>query len=474
MRASAAVFRLGLAALVVSIGNGAHAQTANAPPEVVDLPVSSGGGTEQVLFIAAPQPRATVILLSGGSGLLAIDNAGNVRPGNNFLVRTRGSWATQGFAVLLPGPPNGASLLGTRHSPAYLAALGAVIDYARSRVNAPVWLIGTSQGSTGAANGAAHLAPKVAGVVLTSSVTRTGRAGETVFDADPGAIAVPVLVVSNAGDGCIVSPPGDGPRLLAALTRSSRKELILVQSSEIQSDPCEALAARLSRDRGNDRAAHRRLDQGRSRPLIAEARRRISAAGSPAMRTILLRLLRPPTSARSRRGRPHSLANNCNSASLARSSKGGAVTETLSTAAPSARCAIPSRRSARARGVSRTTTRTPSAAAHNGPSEAPGNILDDVVQEQPLEKHQEQDQDDRRDVDTAEIRQKGADRAERRLGHPIQKIADDRDGAVVAVNNAESEQPAQDRLADQEPNINGNQGVDQPHERIPIHKAKPR
>ena len=234
------VFRLALAAVVatlVPIGDGAHAQTA----EVVNLPIPSGG-TEQVLFIAAPQPRATVILLRGGSGLIAIDNAGNVRPGNNFVVRTRGLWAAQGFAALLPGPPNGASLLGTRHTPGYLAALGAVIDYARSRVNAPVWLIGTSQGSTGAANGAAHLTPKVAGVVLTSSVTRIGRADETVFDADPGTIAVPALVVSNSGDGCIVSPPGDAPRLLAALAHAPRKELILVESSQIQSDPCEALS----------------------------------------------------------------------------------------------------------------------------------------------------------------------------------------------------------------------------------------
>jgi len=234
------VFRLALAALLATLApicDGARAQMA----EVVNLPIPSGG-TEQVLFIAAPQPRATVILLSGGSGLIAIDNAGNVRPGNNFLVRTRGLWAAQGFTALLPGPPNGASLLGTRHTPGYLAALGAVIDYARSRVESRVWLIGTSQGSTGAADGAAHLAPKVAGVVLTSSVTRIGRADETVFDADPGAIAVPALVVSNSGDGCAVSPPGDGPRLLAALARSPRKELILVESSQIQSEPCEALS----------------------------------------------------------------------------------------------------------------------------------------------------------------------------------------------------------------------------------------
>ena len=76
----------------------------------------------------------------------------------------------------------------------------------------------------------------------TAEVVNFGRAVETVFDADPGTIAVPALVVSNSGDGCIVSPPGDAPRLLITLTRSPRKELVLVESSQIQSEPCEALS----------------------------------------------------------------------------------------------------------------------------------------------------------------------------------------------------------------------------------------
>ena len=84
----------------------------------------------------------------------------------------------------------------------------------------------------------------VSGVILASSVTRPGRAGETLFDAEPGAIAVPVLVVSNRYDTCAVSPPGDAPNVLAALARSPRKELIMVTSSQIvrRSDPCEGMS----------------------------------------------------------------------------------------------------------------------------------------------------------------------------------------------------------------------------------------
>src|SRR5580658_9136166 len=142
--------------LLAVSGGSAAAQAAAGQPVVVDLAVPSGG-SERVLYLAAAQPRATVILLSGGDGMLNIDPAGTIAPGGNFLVRTRALWAAEGFAVVVPGPPNGRSLMGQRHLPAYLEALGKVVDDARSRATAPVWLIGTSQGSTAAVNGAAHL-----------------------------------------------------------------------------------------------------------------------------------------------------------------------------------------------------------------------------------------------------------------------------------------------------------------------------
>lgn len=145
----------------------------------------------------------------------------------------------QGFNVVVPGPPNGQSLIGRRSTSAYAAELDRVVDFARSRSNVPVWLIGTSQGATGAVNGGAHLS-KVAGVVLTSSVTQRNRADETVFDSEPGLISAPTLVVVNTADTCRATPPADASRILAAVVRSSRKELLMFESREIQSGPCEA------------------------------------------------------------------------------------------------------------------------------------------------------------------------------------------------------------------------------------------
>jgi pimeloyl-ACP methyl ester carboxylesterase len=218
-------------------------QTAPASSVVSDLSVA--GGTERVLFVGTPGARALLVLLPGTDGIVGLDGEGGVHQlGGNFLVRTIGQWTAQGFDVVLPDAPNGTSLLGRRHLPTYVDAISKAIDFGRSRANLPVWLIGTSQGSTAAVNGAAHLGAKVSGVVVASSVTRLGRSGETLFDAEPGMVAVPALVVSNQSDTCGVSPPSDAPNILAALTRSPRKELMMVSGSQIarRSDPCEGMS----------------------------------------------------------------------------------------------------------------------------------------------------------------------------------------------------------------------------------------
>jgi pimeloyl-ACP methyl ester carboxylesterase len=233
-------FRLFLALLLgVLVVPAARAQGVPVTAEVVDLALPTGG-SGQVLFLGRRSGQATVILLAGGDGVFTIDAAGNVTPDRNFLVRTRGLWVAQGFDVVLPGPPNGQSLSGRRSGADYAGELDRVVDFARSRSNAPIWLIGTSQGAIAAVNGGARLGSKVAGVVLTSSITRPGRAGETIFDAGPGLISTPVLVVANSADTCASTPPGDAPAILAALVRSPRKELMLFESHEIRSDPCRA------------------------------------------------------------------------------------------------------------------------------------------------------------------------------------------------------------------------------------------
>ncbi len=93
-----------------------------AESSVTDLPVEDGG-SQRVLYAAPENPRAALIMLPGGNGMVEIGSDGSIRRmGESFLLRTLSLWQAQGFAVVVITPPNGMSLLGYRHTPAYAAA----------------------------------------------------------------------------------------------------------------------------------------------------------------------------------------------------------------------------------------------------------------------------------------------------------------------------------------------------------------
>lgn len=218
-----------------------------AAPVVVDLPIG-GGVAERVLYLAPDNPKVALIMLPGGDGILAIDPDGKIRRGGNFLVRTREDWVAHGAAVAIPDAPNdGKSLFYLRHSPFYAQAVRVIVDFLHSRTRAPVWLVGTSQGTNAAANAAAAMTHgEIAGIVLTSSLTRQGgrpELQETVFGTNLAAINVPVLIASHVDDICNLSPPSENAKLKAALTASPRSEIVTFSGgSPPRSQPCEAFA----------------------------------------------------------------------------------------------------------------------------------------------------------------------------------------------------------------------------------------
>jgi predicted alpha/beta-hydrolase family hydrolase len=211
-----------------------------ASPACAQATVQDIGGT-QVLFDGPANAPATLLMFAGGAGVVSFNPGGDIVSNNNFLLRTRPLWRAQGFAFAAMG--SSSSLFDRRHTPAYAETITRAVDFLRTRSSAPIWLVGTSMGSIAAANGAAHLPGRVAGVVLTSSVVASNRnARETVFDSDLGAIAVPTLIVSNRGDTCPSAGPGFAPQILAALARAPKKEIVYVESHQLQSDPCEAMS----------------------------------------------------------------------------------------------------------------------------------------------------------------------------------------------------------------------------------------
>ncbi|MCH4023852.1 MAG: alpha/beta hydrolase [Acetobacter sp.] len=197
---------------------------------VMELPLEKGL-TQRILYLAPSRPRATLIMLPGGSGKVDVQRDGDLRHDDNFVVRTREDWVARGYAVLIPDTIAEANLRGARSSPAYGKLVEDLVAYAHSHVQAPVFLIGTSQGTIAAMNGAARARPDaISGIVLTESVSIPGRlSAETVFDADPSAVRVPALVVANRDDACDVAPPEMAPRIVAAMTHSPDARVITVE-----------------------------------------------------------------------------------------------------------------------------------------------------------------------------------------------------------------------------------------------------
>ena len=206
----------------------------------------------KLLVLPADKPIVAVILFAGGHGAIGLSaSAGGPSIGwgkNNFLVRTRGDFARAGLMVAVVDAPSDQSsntgmLGGFRASKEHAQDIEAVVRYLKGRADVPAWLVGTSRGTESAANAAIRV-PGVAGLVLTSSLTRPNKNGVEVLAMKLEDIRVPTLVVAHQDDECEHTPPADAPRLAKRLVNSPRVELKMLHGGKpAKSAACEALSA---------------------------------------------------------------------------------------------------------------------------------------------------------------------------------------------------------------------------------------
>ncbi len=186
------------------------------------------------LLLLPAQPWAAVVLFSGGDGEIDLDaQTGAIGRGGNFLVRTRTDFVRLGLATAVIAPPTDQDTLRAfRTTDAHVLDIKGVIAYLRARLKVPVWLVGTSLGTTSVATVTSHLAGPDGpdGIVLSSTVTGTSRgAPESVYSAKLDAIRVPTLIVHHQNDACGVTPLAGARRLLDDLTQATAKELVVIE-----------------------------------------------------------------------------------------------------------------------------------------------------------------------------------------------------------------------------------------------------
>ena len=177
-------------------------ETAQGAVEYVEVS-RRAGATQGFLLLHARAPVGSVILFTGGDGVVLLRRGEKMR-GGNFLVRMRRQFAEAGFNVaVVDRPSDQANLKNFRTSAAHALDTKGVIAHLRSVTAGPVWLIGTSNGTVSAASVAARLSSGGPdGIVLTSTVT---QGTTSVYGAHLGAIRGPVLIVHHRSDACHAS-----------------------------------------------------------------------------------------------------------------------------------------------------------------------------------------------------------------------------------------------------------------------------
>lgn len=185
--------------------------------------------------------KATVLLFSGGEG--GIGYRDGKPQSNNFLIRSRDEFAKAGFSVALLGNPSDARRItpSFRQSAEHIVDVRATLEQIRKSSNAPIWLVGTSQGTISAAAAAIALGDAVQGLVLTATLSGQ-QFGGSVSGLALDKLKVPTLVYQHARDACKITPAYLAQALLPKMTQAPVKKYLEVDGgSEPTGNPCEAL-----------------------------------------------------------------------------------------------------------------------------------------------------------------------------------------------------------------------------------------
>lgn len=137
---------------------------------VVDVPFGTNGDSQRFLFVAPDAPKAIVVSIPGGDGIMGIQDDGSMITtvgGCNPLGRVRLGLADRGYAVVLID----ATRAGTvRNATGILEA----IRWARARHAVPVWVVGGSAATAAVTSMGVTLPAEIPGGVIFNAPDRPG------------------------------------------------------------------------------------------------------------------------------------------------------------------------------------------------------------------------------------------------------------------------------------------------------------
>ena len=179
--------------------------------------------------------KAIAVLFPGGSGKVKIKNDGTFKgTKGNFLTRSRKKFSAHRLVTVLFDVPSdrndgGGLTFDYRMTEEHAGDIKLAMAKLRETFpGLPLWLVGTSRGSTSVANAAANIkAGGPDGAVLTASVGVSSKHGGNILDYNLTSVTLPVLVAHHLEDNCIVTPVSGARDIKDALSGSKSAELMI-------------------------------------------------------------------------------------------------------------------------------------------------------------------------------------------------------------------------------------------------------
>ena len=218
------------------------AQTQQQLGKLVRIETARPGSLIPLFIDTKEGAKVTVLLLPGGMGGIG-SLGGDGRPsGRNFLIRSSQDFVAAGFNVAMMSKPSDVEGLDgpRRLSSDHVDDIRKTLAYLKQQLRVPVWVVGTSLGSTSAATAGIALRDEglIDGIVLTSSGTNI-RINHSVPNLDLRKINVPTLVLHHAQDACKGTPPSGVSLILRELSNAPIKKQIMVNGGgNPTGDPC--------------------------------------------------------------------------------------------------------------------------------------------------------------------------------------------------------------------------------------------
>jgi len=196
------------------------------------------GLAARVLVMMPERPRAGVMLLPGGHGNINLDVQAQIGWGeDDFVIRTRASYAKAGFMALVPDvaidrkPP---AVLGDYRRSELQAEDLRAIDIQMRRTVDQVFMVAYDRGATSALNAAGRRKIDLAGLVLISPVLDKAPDADAVLDGGARFAlgTLPVLMIHHGLDTCSAGAAARLKQIAAGLTPRSFQSVDLAGGSD--------------------------------------------------------------------------------------------------------------------------------------------------------------------------------------------------------------------------------------------------